>query len=474
LTNARDRRTHRGAQLIGAGLAAALLLLALALPALAAPKPVVKLVDASVTPRTGTTQTAVTFTVTYSNTHGRAPSFVQAVVGTTTYPLTANGASWNSGVVFTAQTTLPAGTWSVLFKASDPWGNTAQADGGTVTIAVAPPPTPAPTPTPKPKPTPKPTPAPTPKPAPKPTAAPTTPKPTPTPTPTASPTGGPDGSSATGGPAGHLAGALAVGSGPGGGSSGPGGSTGAGGVSGGDGDTPTSGGPPGGVGGHNPLAALLSGAFASAQSALAFPGPGGLPTIPAVIFSTGAVATWMAFVLFSRRRQDDDPMGGDSVLQAAAATGVGVAPGAGFVPPVDPESLMPRWRRPSLMEARRTDPIRSPAPARPRLSFAVGVIDPPVAAERRRIRYAVTPLLDGPDEVLAARIGELAEGDEVMVEARKGTYCEVLCPDGRRGWVHRTTLGDLVTSDDEDPAAPEEAENVLAALLAARGLQTSR
>jgi hypothetical protein len=105
-------------------------------------------------------------------------------------------------------------------------------------------------------------------------------------------------------------------------------------------------------------------------------------------------------------------------------------------------------------------------------------VEPPPTAERRRVRYAVTPLLDLPDEIRARRIGELADGDEIMVEQRSGAYCQVLLPDGRRGWVHRTTLGDVTEpSFDERLAAmdgevDEEvgAEDALAALLAARGL----
>jgi hypothetical protein len=110
------------------------------------------------------------------------------------------------------------------------------------------------------------------------------------------------------------------------------------------------------------------------------------------------------------------------------------------------------------------------------MSFANAIAEPtPLTAvtERRRVRYAVTPLLDRPDEIMASRIGELASGDEVQVERRTAAYCEVLLPDGRRGWVHRTTLGEISTADpggrpDDEPH--HEADNALAALLAARGL----
>jgi hypothetical protein len=202
-----------------------------------------------------------------------------------------------------------------------------------------------------------------------------------------------------------------------------------------------------------------------------------LPTIPAVVGSTVMVTTWLAFMLFNKRRRDGEPPAPDGVLQAAAATGIGIgvvlAPAP--VAPPDPEALMPRWRRPSLLEARKTDPVRTPAPERPRLSFSIGGSDVPAGGERRTIRYAVIPLLDRPDEILASRIGELVAGDEVQVEQRSGAYCHVLCPDGRQGWIHRTTLGDVVAEPGHGNGRaiePEpEAENALAAMLAARGLR---
>lgn len=231
----------------------------------------------------------------------------------------------------------------------------------------------------------------------------------------------------------------------------------------------------------------LGGSFDAGLAKLGLAGPGYLPTLPAVVGSTVAVITWMAFSLFSKRRRDGEPVASDDVLHAAASSGVGVAraplPLPPSVPPVDPESLMPRWRRPSLLEARKTDPIRSPAPERERLSFIRGYADGApgtVGAERRTVRYAVAPLLDLPDEIQGTRIGELATGDEVEIAQRSGAYVRVLCPDGREGWIHRMTLGDVVPppgpasgrsrSQDIEPAA----EDALAALLAARGLGPRR
>ena len=233
----------------------------------------------------------------------------------------------------------------------------------------------------------------------------------------------------------------------------------------------------GGSAGTGGPASWLQSSLDGGLAALGLSDSGRLPTLPAVIGSTIMVTTWMAFMLFNKRRRDGEAPAPDGVLQAAAATGIGMgmilAPAP--VAPPDPEAGMPRWRRPSLLEARKTDPIRSPAPERERLSFAIGVADVPAGGERRAIRYAVIPLLDRPDEILASRIGELVAGDEVQIEQRSGAYCHVLCPDGRQGWVHRTTLGDIVEASRPGggrmPEPEPEAENALAAMLAARGLR---
>ena len=83
------------------------------------------------------------------------------------------------------------------------------------------------------------------------------------------------------------------------------------------------------------------------------------------------------------------------------------------------------------------------------MTFARGPAGTGTGGERRAIRYAVIPLLDRPDEIQAMRLGELAAGDEVEVQQRSGAYCHVVCPDGREGWVHRTTLGDVIAPSHE-------------------------
>lgn len=138
--------------------------------------------------------------------------------------------------------------------------------------------------------------------------------------------------------------------------------------------------------------------------------------------------------------------------------------------PVNPEANMPRWRRPSLLEARHADYSRM-TPANSRMPMRFG--DGSGELDVRVVRYAVVPVLDRPDEVLGLRQSDLASGDEVQVLRASGTFIEVLCPNGDQGWVHRTTLGDrgsVGLSSNGRQAMYQEADDALTALLTARGL----
>ncbi|MBF8289141.1 MAG: hypothetical protein HW391_109 [Chloroflexi bacterium] len=400
----------------------------------------------------------------------------------------------------------------------------------------APPPTPTPTPSPtQPPPAPTPTPSPT-APPPDPTARPPAPDPDPTAAPTSSSSPNPAAPASTSVPAATPAsdgaasgvpgttGATTGGTAPGGtgpGNShttgGPGGTDdpggwgiGIGGGSGSDGGTGSGAGPaagyPFGTGespaageaageAEGPGASAADGGAGAAGAgggagwfsavansnlvALGLAEPGRLDGVTTV-FGSLAVTTWMAFTIFNKRRRDGEPPAADAVLHAAAATGVGIGVGHALasvaVVPEDPEAFMPRWRRPSLIEARKVDPVRTAVPDRPRLAFGFAT-GGPGSAERRLVRYAVAQLLDRPDEFRGTRIGELTAQDEVEVKERSGAYCFVVCPDGREGWVHRTTLGDIVdmvaTGRAGYGAADDsmDGENALAALLTARGMR---
>jgi len=138
--------------------------------------------------------------------------------------------------------------------------------------------------------------------------------------------------------------------------------------------------------------------------------------------------------------------------------------------PSDPEALMPRWRRPSLLAARHGEPGRREVAERPVMRFSPGTA--PTTAELRIVRYAVVPLLDRPDEVLGLHLVDLIAGDEVQIIETSSAYWEVVCADGERGFVHRTTLGlpSVTWREPEGNDLPNEADDVLTALLAARGI----
>jgi hypothetical protein len=172
--------------------------------------------------------------------------------------------------------------------------------------------------------------------------------------------------------------------------------------------------------------------------------------------TSGGVTLFMAFLVFGKRRRDGEPTAPDEVLAVAAAQLTSPVPSASLVRdgpfrPVianpdglSPEELaMPRWRRPSLLEARKADPLRSAATTQA-LSFDHGAVGPIDGHERRLLRYRLVRLLDQPDELRGNEIGFLDEGDEVQLLERAGSYWLVLAPDGSQGWIHKMTLGDVV------------------------------
>ena len=186
--------------------------------------------------------------------------------------------------------------------------------------------------------------------------------------------------------------------------------------------------------------------------------------LPTLVTTFGGVSLAMAFTLFGKRRHDGRPTDDDEHLAAAASSGLAAVAAGDLVAPVPPtaprtgpqgeaELALPRWRRPSLLEARKADPLRAAVETPSvKLSFDAGLVGPVDGHERRRIRYDLVRLLDAPDEFGAADLGTLEQDDEVQLLEARGAYWFVLCPDGQRGWLHRTVLGDAV-EDLPSPAA---------------------
>ena len=211
----------------------------------------------------------------------------------------------------------------------------------------------------------------------------------------------------------------------------------------------------------------------------------GLP-VAAVLGLSITIAGLVGMVRLSRR---DIPRGSNAEA-AVAAMRVGaplatVAPMPAIDPDVepdpvmasmapgqeiDPESLMPRWRRPSLLAARRADPLRVSRSDRLPLRFPAGS---EASGARRMVRYAVVALLDRPDEVLGRQLEDLMAGDEIEVLESGGAFWRVMCPNGRIGWVHRTTLGAAGAESISFGRRVEvpEPDDLLTAVLSARGIQ---
>jgi hypothetical protein len=486
--------------------AALFVIFVLVAPALAVEGPT-KLYDATVSPRTGTPTTTITFTVGYRNREGSAPAYVSVVIDGKAHAMSSDGGtSWKSGVRNRWTTKLAAGTHRISFTAMSRDRFSDTLDGGTVKITIPPPPAPAPTPQPTPKPTPKPTPAPT--------AAPTadggtvdagsggstdgtdpgpdggtgtvggdTTDPTAGPGTTDGVTGSGDDTGVSGGSAGS---ADPADTGDGSGRStnamnapvngllgaGPidGSSTGSG--PGGDSST----GSP--VGSHGVVTGGTGwGALSSALEALGINRPPAVTMLPMLVGTSTAMTMAFAFAIFGKKRRDEEPPAPDEVLRNNAARGHGAVPGgdivngvvrAATVPgPIDTEAGMPRWRRPSLIQARKADPSRSVASSQ-RMSFEGGTDGAGEGCERRTIRYAVVRLLDAPDELRSAEIGQLDQGDEVQLLEKSGTYWLVRCPDGRQGWLHKMTLGEIVSDAAPVSYTREIDDDVLTAFLTAR------
>jgi hypothetical protein len=217
---------------------------------------------------------------------------------------------------------------------------------------------------------------------------------------------------------------------------------------------------------------------------LRLPGDQGAELLATTLLTSAATTLTLAFLIFGKRKRDEEQPAPDGELAQAAALPYGfasagalayapaAAPAPRTVPAFDPgtggtDVDLPRWRRPSLLAARKYDPLRDGGAA-PHLTFDAYAA-PGGARERRIVRYRIVRLLDRPDEMLGVELGTLDEGDEVEILDQHGTYRRVMTPDGREGWVHKMTLGELV--GDEVAAAASDSEidpDVLLAYMAAR------
>ncbi len=444
-----------------------LLSLALAMPVAAAGP--LKLTAGSADPDAGTAGDAFTFAATYVSKDDDPPAFVRVVLDGTAHGMTPNnasdsnmrdGARYHVGIKIKA-----AGTHSYSFVAQDSKGRETSLAGGTIKVA------------PKPKPKPQPTSKPAPKPAT--TSGSSRPRSTPRPTPEPTSSAGPDPLAAV------VAAFLDYDGGPGSdgsGGLGPGASGPLGALLPGSGDPQrpvdqVTGGVDPALGGRSGTPGV--GSIAALTAALPGFGSDQWLTIAArsalVATGTAAVVVMALFTFKRRRREDEDPYDlptHDDALDESPPQAPDARPTEA---PLTGEMAMPRWRRPSLNEARKADPGTSLAAIEAeRLTFARAAVAGDPSNERRRIRYRMVRLADSPDEILGQEIGRLDEGDEVELLERSGLYWKVRTPQGEIGWVHKMTLGDVVTTtpaamDDDDDDDVLAAFNEAQAMRAAHG-----
>jgi hypothetical protein len=306
-------------------------------------------------PGSGTTGTAITFSVVYADSAGCAPTAMTvSVAGAGTFAMTRSGSNYAAGVTYSKTLTLGAGSHAYSFSATSGSGNgvktarlTWVSPAAVVISAPTAPPTPAPTPAPAPVPPPPPTAAPLP-PAPAPVPPPPPPPPataSPTPTPTSSATGSPTPSPS-------------------------------------DAPSPTGAGPtqPASLG---PLEANR-GLWAPSQGGSVE--PSGLGTLgfefpmlgTLIAYLSATTAGLVFFVFLVRRRRDAERGPAGMTLATVAATPAAapeetrvtpLPPMRELIPPVNPNLLsegeepvgplpgeadLPRWLRPSVRNGRRT------------------------------------------------------------------------------------------------------------------------
>jgi hypothetical protein len=174
-----------------------------------------------------------------------------------------------------------------------------------------------------------------------------------------------------------------------------------------------------------------------------FPSSGGFDlALVLFVWVMSASVGSVLFALALRRRADRND---DATLAfAATMTGRGlpltpdeVANGKteAPIPTLDPEALIPRWRRPSLQAARQSAYADAGA-GRPPLRFGAGV----VVGALRVIGYRLVFVSDRPTDSEAVELGRLDRGDHVDLLRLENGYALVKAPDGLRGWVEASTL----------------------------------
>ena len=181
-------------------------------------------------------------------------------------------------------------------------------------------------------------------------------------------------------------------------------------------------------------------------------GTGGSPPtlLLALVLCAFAVGGGFPIIVARRRRPKAEEQSLEAAVVATPVPAVAPARSGPANPMPDPaieDGEIPRWRRPSLRAARSASD-RGPTAPSYQLAFNAAAV---AGTERRLVRYRVVRMMDGPDEIRSQEVGQLEENDELEVLGRYAGYIHVRTPVGTEGWVHRTTLGPPIGS--EEPSA---------------------
>lgn len=424
---------------MGALTGALLLVLVVAVPAIAADG-APTLTNGTISPSGGKAGTSFTVRVTYTSAghggHGWRPSYVTLWLGSAPTPMAAvdpSDTDYHDGAVFGATVKPAAGTYAVVIRAADRRAipRTAVLDLPSLVVG------PAPTPTPRPKPTPPPTPRATPAPTPR-----ATPPPTPSVTPAANLTASPSPTAVEPSPLTILpppspASSIEPSPSP----------------------VPSPSASPAAAAASTDGAGTIRGSLAALSASLPPVGsPAWIELLTRQVAVAAGATTMMAMALFTfrRRQRDDDETGAPPAADAyAPPPPLSEQLGAEYIALPELSQLageagMPRWRRPSLRAAREAKGTDLRAMEAQRLTFSHTEFAVSRGLERRRLRYRMVRLSDGPDEIRSAELALLDQGDEVELLQQSGQYWQVSTPTGQVGWVHRMTLGDVVVA----PVAP--------------------